>query len=79
MLDNSGFIDATPVPGWMNVSYNASFDTDLTFGLYFNFTSHFAIWNLTPDMSGTLSDIPQWYNDTYVKDQEWLINGQQVE
>lgn len=79
MVDSTGFnFDDSSVPGWANLTYDAPFDTDFPFTLYFNFTSYFAIWNLTPEMSGTLNDIPEWYNDTYVKDQEWFINGNKV-
>ncbi|MGE4275108.1 MAG: transglutaminase family protein [Candidatus Methanomethylophilaceae archaeon] len=79
VIDDSGFtVDTASLPGWVNLSYDSDFSVPFSFSIYSNFTSEFAVWNLTPAQSGTLADIPQWYNDTYVKDQEWMISGSTV-
>lgn len=78
-LMDSGFGEDDSIrQGWTYYTYNSTIPSPFSFDIYYNFQSNFAIWNVTPNMSGTLADIPSWYNDTYLKDQEWVINSNTV-
>ncbi|MDD3398271.1 MAG: transglutaminase-like domain-containing protein [Candidatus Methanomethylophilaceae archaeon] len=79
LVDSTGFgMDDSIRPGWRKYTYNTSVPSPFSFDIYYNFQSNFTKWDLTPSMSGTVDDIPSWYNDTYVKDQEWVINNNTV-
>ena len=71
-------VDKSSVPDWVYIYHNDSFSETLSFSIDYNFTSEFKIWNITVEESADVSAIPSWYNDTYVRDQEWKAEGTDV-
>jgi len=76
--DNDLDVDTSSVPDWAYIYYNESFSEAFSFSIYYNFTSEFKIWDITAADSAEVFAIPIWYNDTYVRNQEWDAEGTTV-
>lgn len=64
-------VSTSVVPDWAYIYRNDSFSSSLSFSVDYNFTSEFKMWNISVEDSADVSSMPNWYNDTYVRDQEW--------